>query len=1328
MKMMTSRNIPGKVAVAAAQRIKERDYWLNELAGELVRSSIPSTCEKNLAKSGKGRVEFKFSAQIFSRSMEMSNNSDPRLHIILTAGLCVLLNKYTGNMDIIIGTPIYKQKIEGEFINTLLALRNKITDGMTFKELLLQARQHIVEAIRNQNYPIEALLEKLGMQPHDDDFPLFDIVLLLENIQDKKYIRHFPFNMIFSFLRTKEWIEGQVEYNTMLYDKTAIDRIVGHFQHIMHALLAEIDAPIAEIDILTVREKEQLLFDFNRPKEEYPPGKTIHGWFAEQAEKTPDSTALVDEGKNLTYSQLNTNANQLAGVLREKKVDRDEIVGMIAARSFDMIISMLAIMKAGGAYLPIDSTYPPERKKYMLEDSCARILITNIEHENRQTSYPPGIEIIDIDQEKIYTGESINLVNINNENDLVYVIYTSGSTGKPKGVMIGHKNVVNLIIFSQKFTNIDFGKILQFHTISFDASAHEIFAALLSGGILYLVNSSILMNEQELLRLVEKNGIRTLFLPMSYLRLLFNNENSMRQIPRCIKHIQSAGEQVVVNKQTREFLQKNNVYLHNHYGPSETHVVTALTIDPAGEIPDLPPIGKPILNTDIYIMDKRLHLLPIGAPGELYIGGLQVGRGYLRNREATAEKFIPNPFNKSDRIYKSGDLARWLPDGNIEFLGRIDHQVKIRGFRVEPGEIESRLLEHQAVKEATVVAQEDKNGDKYLCAYIIAAQRKEKDAASSQESSPAENHPDAGELRRYLAGTLPDYMIPSFFVFLESFPLTPSGKIDRRNLPEAAHLIETKIDHALPRNKIEEEIAKMWLDVLDIKKVGIYDNFFELGGHSLKAIKLISAVQKNLNVKLSMTDIFRAPTIASLYEIVQGSKRTTFEEIKSQSKKEYYELSYCQERLWFLYKRDPRSPAFNISGKLTFYEKVEKNIIKEALMKIIHRHDSFRTYFKEIDKIPMQFICPEVGMDLEIVDLSSLDDEKIEIDRKQLFYKESNKIFNLETGPLFSAKIIKCHEEEFDLLLVMHHIISDGWSMEILKQEFARFYELLKRGDCYGFEPLKVQYRDYALWHNRLLMDKKAMQQAKEFWKKQLCGELIVLNLPYTYNKNGAASKASSEYRIVITGAMVRGLRAVAVKHDASLFMVLLTAFSVLSAHISGQDDIMIGIAGAGRRHEDLHDLIGFFVNTLIFRHRIEPGDKFTDLLGRVQENTLQILEYQDYPLELICSELKIEYPGIPVFFNMLNVSNNNRQYLENFESYDSETSQDGKFDLECYITEYKNAVEIRTHYYRELFDFMTIKKVMQMYLKLLEDISTDNDKIVKEFFRAKKKLTIKKD
>ncbi|MCP4181645.1 MAG: amino acid adenylation domain-containing protein, partial [bacterium] len=792
----------------------------------------------------------------------------------LLSAFKVLLNKYTGQDDICVGSPIAnrtRSEIEpliGFFVNTL-ALRSNLSEDIRFVDLLKQVKQTTLDAYDNQDMPFEKVVDIVQPGRNLSYSPLFQVMMVLQNnpaselsfgelslkpVEFESTIS--KFDLTLNFTETTEGLVGGIEYNTDLFDKARIERMTEHFNVLVESIISNPTVNISELEILTSAEKYKLLTEWNNTEADYPKDKCIHQLFEEQVKKTPANIAVVFENKQLSYQELNDKSNQLAHYLQSKGVKPESLVGICVDRSIAMIVGLLGILKAGGAYVPIDPTYPEGRISYMLEDVDCEIVLSQKHLELPKNN--SEIIYLDTDWDKIENKPTENVKSEVKSDNLAYVIYTSGSTGKPKGVCIEQKNITNLINFTYNKTNIELSSVLQFISISFDVSAQEIFGTILCGGKLCLVDDEIRINTNKLFKLISNNNIKTVFWPVSFIKMLFNNDN-YGLIPQCIRHIITAGEQLVISNTFSKYLKENDVFLHNHYGPSESHVVTALTLNPGEEHPNLPPIGIPIDNTQLYIIDKNLDLVPIGVPGELCISGEQLGRGYFKRPELTAEKFIQNPFSNdpNSRLYKTGDLVKYLPDGNIEFIGRIDSQVKIRGFRIELGEVENVLQTHESISEGVVLAREE-NGDKYLCAYIVTNQ------GINQE-----------KLRAFLSTRLPDYMIPSYFVELDKMPLTANGKINRKALPSPE--VKAGDDYVAPSNEIEEKLVVIWSEVLNIPKqeISIRANFFAIGGHSLKASNCVNKLINTFHLNIPLIEIFKNPTIVQLANFISADKLNT---------------------------------------------------------------------------------------------------------------------------------------------------------------------------------------------------------------------------------------------------------------------------------------------------------------------------------------------------------------------------------------------------------------------------------------------------------------------
>ncbi|BFH65522.1 non-ribosomal peptide synthetase [Paenibacillus azoreducens] len=841
---------------------RQKAYWEKTLSGELPILQLPTDRERPAKQSFRGdTVTIRLDEKAAGQLKQFAYAATATPFMVLFAGYHALLSRYTNQEDVITGVPVAGrlheelQPVIGMFVNTM-PVRCYPEKRKTFARLLQEVKGALLDTFEHQDYELEELVRSLNIPRDPSRNLLFDTLFVMQNtgklelqlegadVANDSYVHPISkYDLMVDVTEEENGIRIDLQYCTDLFERQTIEAFGSRFLRMLHDAIAHPGKMLCELEMLGPEEQDYLVSGLNATASTYRDQMPIHGLFEEQVQRTPDKAALVFGDQSMSYRELNERANRLANTLRMKGVEPDQVVGLMADRSFEMIVGLLAILKAGGAYVPVDPEYPQERVVYMLENSNTKLLLTQ-SHLADKVAFAGETLLIDTDE--VYSEFTGNLPHVNKPGDLLYVIYTSGTTGKPKGVMIEHRNIVNLLHFEYSATNVDYsGNVLQFTTISFDVCSQEIWSTLGAGGTLHLITSDLRMRVGDLLDYIEKAGVEILFMPVSFLKFILNEKEYADRFPTTVKHVITAGEQLIVPEKFRAHLTRNGVYLHNHYGPSETHVVTTHTIDPSGFIPELPPIGKPIANTQIYIVNENYQPQPVGVAGELYIAGHNVGRGYYNNEEMTRERYVPSPFIPGERMYKTGDLARWAKDGTIEFLGRLDHQVKIRGFRIELGEVENCLLNHPAVSEAIVIAKEDGKGGHYLCAYYTAVA----ELAIS-------------ELREHIGKALPDYMIPSYFMQLPEMPLTPNGKIDRKALPEPDASQGRSKDYVAPRTEIEQAVAEVWQAVLQVDKIGAQDNFFELGGHSLKATVVVARLQKQFEI--GMNDIFEYQTVAAL--------------------------------------------------------------------------------------------------------------------------------------------------------------------------------------------------------------------------------------------------------------------------------------------------------------------------------------------------------------------------------------------------------------------------------------------------------------------------------
>lgn len=1845
-----SKKYSEKQAIAANQNIKEREYWLKQLTGEWPRSSFPYDFEieagTDLTSSTYCNLETlkaRIPDTLFSRLLEISGGSDHTMHMILTAGITQLLERYTDQHDIVIGIPIYKQEFETEFVNTALAIRIQTNTQMTFKELLLQVRQTVRDAVEYQNYPIEVLAEQLHIPGAKQGFSLFDTAILCENIHDKKYLHHLQLNFVFSYFHNEGGLECAIQYNPLLYRKTFINQVVNHLNTFLEQALIDVNAQLPGIDFLSKEEKEQLLKEFNQTTVNFP-DKTIHQLFEEQAVLTPHHTAVIeaDGGRSITYAELNEKANRLAHLLRQKGVGPNTIVAYLMDNTIDTVVTILGILKAGGAYLPIGTDVPMNRINAMLKDSNVSIFITkdqlikkykyisfqgfettqlekiitpkrpqvmdldrlqipnrslvdyekyhpyigqsmvknsitiqfsrgcvfkclycfkiwpdnyalrtaenlfeevhmyykmgikrfgftddlpnfnkkeiskfyqliiknglkihlhfpngirgdvltpdfidlimeagavtmdlaletasprlqklirknvNIERLRRNVEYiiknypqailgvqimhgfpteteeeakaslgfiksfrwlpfgymhilkiypntamarfaiengiseeaiiksvdlgyhelpytlpfpenftrqcqaeylgdfflkkerliqvlpyqmsmltedelvqkynsylpidihsfdgllkyigisreeikgeflpedygrvegfnekvrthfpihksePQATRLLLLDLSQHFTNDSQEMYHVvdpplglmyllthlqktlgsrisgkiaksqidfdsyedlkklivefqpdvigirtltyfknffhkaislirqwgfnvpiitggpyatssystmlqdknidiavleegeitmeelmttimknknqlpdqsilkniqgiafindkekiaqqrlnrevllldrlettgvldqqssqtpthqNEPSDLAYVIYTSGSTGTPKGVLVQHRNVVNQVCGLKKRFDLDSSlNYLLLAAFTFDVSVMHLFSSLTTGATIYLVSEEIKKNPLKLWPLIQQKKINILNIVPAFMEVLLKN---IEKGNIYFKYLFVGGDvfRPELYKALKETFRTHAII--NIYGPTETTINASLFPCSSIESGQLIPIGKPLMNYRIYILNQQMNPVPIGGLGELYIAGLGVTRGYLNNPELTLEKFISNPLEPNSLLYKTGDMARWLSDGNIEFRGRRDHQVKIRGFRIELGEVEKRLLERKDINEAVVTIKQDEDGDKYICAYVT-----------------SDNELVMSELKDYLAADLPPYMLPSYLMQIDEIPLSPGGKVDLRALSGAR--IKVRGDYVAPTNRVEERLVEIWAEVLgmDPQHIGIDTDFFEIGGHSLKATILISRIHKEFNLKLELLNLFNKPTVRGLAQFIYKAAANRYEAIKPVNKQKYYPLSSAQKRLFFFSRFDNIGTSYNTPMILKVTDKADINRYKNIFNKLIQRHETLRTSFELVDNEPVQKVYDTIdfAIPVEQFNQSIITDNNIEKISEAFVLP-----FDLSRAPLMRAKIVIIDEASHLLLFDIHHIISDGISMEILIQEFTRLYANKE------LPPLQLQYKDFSSWQNRFIQSGEIKSQEDYWLTIYPCATALPrLEFPTDYPRPEIYSFAGDNYKFTLDFDYSQRFKRLTVDYGATLFMNLLAALNVLLYKYTGQEDIIVGSGVMGRPHADLMNIIGLFVNMLAFRN-FPIGEKtYRDFLLEVKKQCINGFENQDVQFDLLTEKMNIERDPArnPLFDVSFGVKNFGQEetisLLKSPEKDSAITAYEYKYktnyyDLSFFAEEIRGEIHFEIIYSTALFKPETIRQIAKHYIEIIQQ-ATENENI----------------
>ncbi|WP_019419590.1 non-ribosomal peptide synthetase, partial [Paenibacillus sp. OSY-SE] len=1284
---------------------RHKEYWLEQLGGELPILSLPFDFTRPPVQSFEGsHLDFIIDAELTGKLRKLAQNTGTTLFMVLLSAYSLFLARTSGQDDIIVGTPVAGRphadlsNLLGMFVNTL-AIRSMPSREKTFADYLEEVKEISIAAFEHADYPFEELVEQVVQHRDISRNPIFDVMFALQNMEQSElqmqdvevspYELENPtskFDLSLLISERGDQLHCSLEYTTALFELGTIERWQETFIQILQHAVAEPGIALGKVNLLSEQERNTLATWHDGPAMELP-NTTLHQLFREQAVKTPDGIALVFGETMLTYQELDQLSDQVSLALQHRNIGISSIVGIMARRSPYMIISLLGILKAGAALLPVDPSYPADRIAYMLKDSQVSCLLVDSAQTDKRLAYDGETLLIsdmlaanhDVGVPREPDPDEVSLAEENGM--LVYVIYTSGTTGNPKGVMLKHSNLINLALYQHKHTSIPFHKsVLQYASYSFDASYQEIFTTLLAGGTLHVVDEEMRQDPFALFRYIEDQGIETIWLPTSFVKFVWNDPAYEPVWPKSVRHMITAGEALVVGKSLQRYLRERGVTLHNHYGPSETHVATTYTIIPKDIMTELPPIGRPISNSSIYILDQLGCPQPIGVAGELYIGGACVGEGYLQQPERTREKFVPDPFSPGERMYRTGDLARWLADGNIEYLGRMDHQVKIRGYRIELGEIETRLLGVKGIREAAVLVLRGEYGNNELCAYI----------AGEREFAFV-------ELREALGTVMPDYMIPSYFVQLGQLPVTQNGKVDRRALPKPDGARAGK-GYEAPRTNMEAQLALLWQDVLGVGRVGIHDNFFELGGHSLRAMTLASRIHQTLDVEVPLRLLFQSPTIEGLAAALEAVTRQAYEALLPVEKQAYYPLSSAQKRLYLLQQLEGAGLSYNMPVALQLEGTLDKVRLETALQALIGRHESLRTSFIVVDGEPVQQVEEEPAFRVFYEESEEEEAEK----RIRAFICP----FDLGQAPLLRTTVIRLGEERHLLLFDMHHIISDGMSMNIFIEEFMKLYA----GE--ELEPLRLQYKDYAVWQ-REYTQMPAYHELEAYWLEQFAGELPVLSLPADHPRQVVRSFEGGQVDFELESELAAAVHELARASGATVYMVLLAVYSTLLSRLSGQEELIVGSPVAGRPHADLEGMLGMFVNTLALRMYPERKKSFAAYLQEVKQTALGAFEHGDYPFEELVEQVvrRRDTSRNPLFDAMLVLQNTEQVKLElpgvRLSSYPFDYSA-AKFDLTLSASEHENGMRCSLEYGAMLFERETIERWANHFTELLRQVTTN--------------------
>ncbi|MBG5507953.1 pyoverdine non-ribosomal peptide synthetase PvdD, partial [Pseudomonas aeruginosa] len=1303
----------------AGEKERQLAYWTGLLGGEQPVLELPFDRPRPVRQSHRGaQFILELDIDLSQALRRVAQQEGATAFALLLASFQALLYRYSGQADIRVGVPIANrnrvetERLIGFFVNTQV-LKADLDGRMGFDELLAQARQRALEAQAHQDLPFEQLVEALQPERNASHNPLFQVLfnhqseirsvtpeVQLEDLRLEGLAwdgQTAQFDLTLDIQEDENGIWASFDYATDLFDASTVERLAGHWRNLLRGIVANPRQRLGELPLLDAPERRQTLSEWNPAQRECVVQGTLQQRFEEQARQRPQAVALILDEHRLSYGELNARANRLAHCLIARGVGADVPVGLALERSLDMLVGLLAILKAGGAYLPLDPAAPEERLAHILDDSGVRLLLTQghlLERLPRQA----GVEVLAIDG-LVLDGyaESDPLPTLSADN-LAYVIYTSGSTGKPKGTLLTHRNALRLFSATEAWFGFDERDVWTlFHSYAFDFSVWEIFGALLYGGCLVIVPQWVSRSPEDFYRLLCREGVTVLNQTPSAFKQLMAvacSADMATQQP-ALRYVIFGGEALDLQS-LRPWFQRfgdRQPQLVNMYGITETTV--HVTYRPVSEA-DLEgglvsPIGGTIPDLSWYILDRDLNPVPRGAVGELYIGRAGLARGYLRRPGLSATRFVPNPFpgGAGERLYRTGDLARFQADGNIEYIGRIDHQVKVRGFRIELGEIEAALAGLAGVRDAVVLAHDGVGGTQ-LVGYVVADSAE--DAERLRES-----------LRESLKRHLPDYMVPAHLMLLERMPLTVNGKLDRQALPQPDASLSQQAYRA-PGSELEQRIAAIWAEILGVERVGLDDNFFELGGHSLLATRVISRVRQEQQLDASLKALFERPVLEAF---AQGLERTTdaVSTIPLADRQQPLALSFAQERQWFLWQLEPESAAYHIPSALRLRGRLDVDALQRSFDSLVARHETLRTRFRLEGGRSYQQVQPAVSVSIEREQFG----EEGLIERIQAIVVQP---FDLERGPLLRVNLLQLAKDDHVLVLVQHHIVSDGWSMQVMVEELVQLYAAYSQGLELALPALPIQYADYALWQ-RSWMEAGEKERQLAYWTGLLGGEQPVLELPFDRPRPARQSHRGAQFILELDIDLSQALRRVAQQEGATAFALLLASFQALLYRYSGQADIRVGVPIANRNRVETERLIGFFVNTQVLKADLDGRMGFDELLAQARQRALEAQAHQDLPFEQLVEALQPERNAShnPLFQVLFNHQSEIRSVtpevqLEDLRleglAWDGQTAQ---FDLTLDIQEDENGIWASFDYATDLFDASTVERLAGHWRNLLRGI-----------------------
>lgn len=1302
---------------------KQKAYWIEKCSKEIPVLEFPLKQTRPVVKTYNGQtLKVNFSSHSSALLKAYADQNNASLFMVMLGTLHIMLSRYTGADDIIIGTPVAArehadlQNQVGFYTNTL-AIRNVLEHSDSFDAFFSKVKQGVLDSYDNQQYPFEELVKDLNLKKDPSRNPLFDVMLVVSSkegkvntfsidedlhaiTKDKNATSKFDL-LFYADEVADNNISFKVEYNTDLFEEALIVQFIRHYEKLINLVLTEDKQTIASINYLT--ENEGIV------KQKSETGKyvkrSVVEFFENQAKRTPDHIAVRYEDIALTYKQVNEYTNQLALCLREKHgVTANSNVGVYLGRSHFNVLAMIGVIKSGACYVPIDYKYNAERKKYILDDAGIGIIISAADLIAKELSEKSII--IDLDQFVFSEWNTANLNAVNQLDDASFIIYTSGSTGNPKGVVQTHRMLSNLIQWNIYDSGIESGlKHLQYTSFSFDVSLQDCWFVLSTGGTLYITPESMKIDFKKLSNYVAVNAVEVLCFPFSALINFFDSldENFIKN--HKIKHIISSGEQLILSSALEKFLLENpKVKLHNHYGPSETHVVTSFTIceEEENDITAYVPIGKPVANTTIYLLDKSRQPVPQKVIGEIYVGGENLALGYLNLPDLTNERFITNPFQKEEKLYKTGDLAYQDYTGSIIYLGRNDDQVKIRGYRIELAEIKGAIAMQESVIQSFVEVI-TRGNEQFIAAYIAA------------------NEPiDRLYLKKQLSKVLPDYMVPSYIILVDAIPLTSNGKIDKKALPEIDDDALVTSKYMAPKTPLEKQLAAIWKELLDVDKVGVFDNFFELGGHSLKMHKMLNRIKTDLEAEITFELFLSSPTIESMALHIEnlGALQNQVTEIPQAAQKETYPITSSQLRFWILCQMENTNSAYNLPLVLKLEGDINTNQLQQAVNELVARHDILRTHFVvQENGVIAQKVLEESNLQLEIQNAGS--EEETE-DKITQFIKIP---FALQDSSFLKILLLRKSNTENYLCINIHHIISDGASLEILLSDLAQIYNNVKTENPVGLPALAIQFKDYAEWVN----NEENAKSEEKYWLGKFSGELPLINLPVYQPRPVVKTYNGAAHVHLVSKENLKKARAFSSENKGTLFMSLMAAVNGLLYRYTSQTDIIIGTPVSGRNYAELQNQIGLYINTLPIRMQFEENSSFLALFKQQKQVLEEAYSNSGYSFDKLVDNLNLtrDISRSPLFDILVAHQQSNEETF-GFESgfdglkcsfYNNFESTVSKYDITFTFFEDKDNLSLSIEYNTDLFKKEFIENLAVNYENFLAE-SIDNSRIYLKYIQ----------